>query len=130
MTQHKQLRDNYIAVQVPDILSFEGNDYNTIFTGNGEYEFHSLPYSELPPVKTGLLVKDYIFLFLTSTASEEDCRKVVNKENMSGKFYDYEEKGSIQKYGRYYLYNAKLSFTSLLQSVGIIEGVWAVLEKK
>lgn len=39
--------------------SSAGDSYNQLYAANEEYEFHSLPYGILPPVKTGLKVADW-----------------------------------------------------------------------
>jgi len=119
MTQHKILRDKYIAVQVP-VDSYEHlvciAPTRLIFWVNSQHGYDSVI---LP--KGG----SYTFMFLTSTATKEDCRKVVEfvKTNSGTEFYDYENKRWL------YTMAATESFISLLKSVGITDGVWAVLQK-
>jgi len=114
MTQHKQLRDNYIAVRVPDDINNPAIIDGVLGDNWADEEFE-------PVCK---LDGSYTFLFLTSNATEEDCRKVVERDSQYPdnffKLYGYKEYEVST--------TATESFTSLLQSVGITSGVWAVLE--
>jgi len=50
-----------IFVTIPSVVSTEGNGYNQLYVGGEFYEFHSWPYSELPPIVTEVRVAEYEF---------------------------------------------------------------------
>lgn len=77
MTPITTTKGDWLFVPVPTAISSEGNGYNKIYTGDGEYEFHSLPYSELPPVKTGIKVSEATFFCLSNNITEEQAGGVV-----------------------------------------------------
>jgi hypothetical protein len=64
-----------IMVPLPSAVSAEGEHYNKIYMGGEFYEFHSWPYSELPPVPTEVRVSEYEFAGEATT--EEGVRQVL-----------------------------------------------------
>lgn len=126
MSKITTLNEKAIAVHVPLDVSAEGNGYNTIYTGNGEYEFHSLPYSELPPIKTGLNVSERSILAKGNEMTEEQWKGIVEPE----KTFGYPSFGQIPN-GAYQWYGtAKKSGLSLLKSKSLEDKSILILIKQ
>jgi hypothetical protein len=67
-----------IIVTIPSVVSAEGNGYNKLYAGGEFYEFHSWPYSELPPVVTQVRVSEYTYA--AEATAEDGTKQIVFKK--------------------------------------------------
>jgi hypothetical protein len=113
----------FFAIEVPQDVSCEGYTYNRIFIGDGEYEFHSWPYNELPPVKTDVKTSEYKFVALSDKITGRQAAKIVE---VAIHMEDYErmvKDGWWNYEGGAPLKTALDSFRSLLKSLNISRAV-------
>jgi hypothetical protein len=116
-----QLTNKYIAIEIPTAVSVEGYRYDSLYTVGGEYEFHSLPYNEMPPIRTGVKTSEYRFVAISNAMTEELAAQIVETFNnplvkfAHGKFIAY-DKPRTHTVGDTLYDTALESFGSLLLS--------------
>lgn len=113
----RQLLENIFAVEVPDDVSAEGYTYNRIYTGDGEYEFHSWPYNELPPVKTGLKKDEYFYELQTNQYTEAQAARIVEQRELIGE-------------GNYCYVNYNFEYDRIAFFISAIESMYSLLQSQ
>lgn len=82
--------ESFVLAEVPGDKSYHGYAYNNVYTKGDNYEFHSLPYNELPPVDTGISTKTHIVVpmpelelrrFIEKLFNTFDSRKIPTNRN-------------------------------------------------
>ena len=120
-----QLTDNLFAVKVPEeavsieICNYGRNDtleYMHLIDGIAAYNIEDLPPGS------------YEFMFTSESASEEDARKVVEKDNRGYKHY-WEDKGHVPRGFNSRYKTSVESLASLLRSKHL-EGNHAIIKKR
>lgn len=124
-----ELRDNIFAIEVPNNVSVEGYTYNRIYTGGGEYEFHSWPYNELPPIKTGIKKDEYSYIFQSKQYTEDQAAIVVEMRELAGEgnysYVNYDFEGDRIAF----FLTAIESMESLLKSKGLTAENYLIIKK-
>lgn len=113
------LPNSYIAIEIPARISAEGYGYNKLYTGDGEFEFHSLPYNEMPPVKSGIKTAQYEYVFSTQSYSEAQASEIVERRDLIGEGNFAYVNYNLEHNRIAYYATAIESLDSLFESMGI-----------